>query len=288
MVVEYNGKEYKSLRRLADERGLDYNAVINALYYKKLSIDDAIDYLEQGLQGIHGEVYKTMTDMCNAYNLKVGNYKLLRDLGLSKETILKAGGLKYKGECLGYFTKYYKYGYTDEDIKKAVREGRDLYEIKQLPSVVKTDHKGVEYPTMTAMVEAYGKNITSVASRLKSGWSVKDALTKDIAKKSNEKVKDHLGKEYASKTEMAEAYGMALRTLELRLSSGLSLAGALTQRVPRRYKVKVEDHLGNKYQNVMEMCKFYGVKYDTYYQRLQRGWGKERALTTKVKRRLLG
>lgn len=32
----------------------------------------------------------------------------------------------------------------------------------------------------------------------------------------------------------------------------------------------------------MEMCKFYGVKYDTYYQRLQRGWSKERALTTKV------
>jgi hypothetical protein len=282
LVVEYKGKEYKSLRRLADERGLDYNAVINALYYKKLNVDDAIDYLEQELQGIHGEVYKTITDMCNAYNLKVGNYKLLRDLGLSKETILKVGGLKYKGECLGYFTKYYKYGYTDEDIKKAVRRGCDLYEIKQLPSVVKTDHKGVEYPTMTAMVEAYGKNITSVASRLKSGWSIKDALTKDIAKKSNEKVKDHLGNEYASKTEMAEAYGIALRTLELRLSSGLSLAGALTQRVPRRYKVKVEDHLGNKYQNVMEMCKFYGVKYDTYYQRLQRGWSKERALTTKV------
>lgn len=220
--------------------------------------------------------------MCNAYNLKVGNYKLLRELGLAKETILKAGGLRYKGECLGYFTKYYKYGYTDEDIKKAVRRGCDLYEIKQLPSVVKTDHKGVEYPTMTAMVEAYGKNITSVASRLKSGWSIKDALTKDIAKKSNEKVKDHLGNEYASKTEMAEAYGMALRTLELRLSSGLSLAGALTQRVPKRYKLKVEDHLGNKFQNVMEMCKFYGVKYDTYYQRLQRGWSKERALTTKV------
>ena len=117
---------------------------------------------------------------------------------------------------------------------------------------------------------------------MKSGWTVEDALTKDIAKKSTEEVKDHLGNVYTSKTEMAEAYGIALRTLELRLSSGLSLAGALTQRVPKRYKLKVEDHLGNKYQNVMEMCKFYGVKYDTYYQRLQRGWSKERALTTKV------
>ena len=282
LVIEYKGKEYKSLRHLAEARGLDYNAVIYALYYKKFSVDDAIDYLEQGLRGIRGEVYKTLTDMCKAYNLKVGNYKLLRELGLSKETILKVGGLRYKGECLGYFTKYYKYGYTDEDIKKAVRMGYDLYEVKQLPKVIKTDHNGVEYPTMTAMAEAYGKNVTSVASRLKSGWTVEDALTKDIAKKSTEEVKDHLGNVYTSKTEMAEAYGMALRTLELRLSSGLSLAGALTQRVPRRYKVKVEDHLGNKYQNVMEMCKFYGVKYDTYYQRLQRGWGKERALTTKV------
>ena len=282
LVIEYKGEEYKSVRRLADARGLDYNAVINALYYKKLSIDDAIDYLEQGLRGIRGEVYKTLTDMCNSYNLKVGNYKLLRELGLSKETILKAGGLRYKGECLGYFTKYYKYGYTDEDIKRAVRRGCDLFEIKQLPKVIKTDHNGVEYPTMTAMAEAYGKNVTSVASRLKSGWTVEDALTKDIAKKSTEEVKDHLGNVYMSKTEMAEAYGIALRTLELRLSSGLSLAGALTQRVPKRYKLKVEDHLGNKFQNVMEMCKFYGVKYDTYYQRLQRGWSKERALTTKV------
>lgn len=281
-MIEYQGEEYKSLRRLADERGLDYNAVINALYYKKLSVDDAIDYLEQGLRGIRGEVYKTLTDMCNSYNLKVGNYKLLRELGLSKETILKAGGLRYKRECLGYFTKYYKYGYTDEDIKKAVKRGCDLYEVKQLPKVIKTDHNGVEYPTMIAMAEAYGKNVTSVASRLKSGWTVEDALTKDIAKKSTEEVKDHLGNVYTSKTEMAEAYGIALRTLELRLSSGLSLAGALTQRVPKRYKLKVEDHLGNKFQNVMEMCKFYGVKYDTYYQRLQRGWSKERALTTKV------
>lgn len=52
LVVEYKGKEYKSLRRLAEARGLDYNAVINALYYKKLSVDDAIDYLEQELQGV--------------------------------------------------------------------------------------------------------------------------------------------------------------------------------------------------------------------------------------------
>ena len=155
-------------------------------------------------------------------------------------------------------------------------------EVRDIMAKGVKDHLGNKYSTMTAMVEAYGKNITSVASRLKSGWSVKDALTKDIAKKSTEEIKDHLGNVYASKTEMAEAYGMALRTLELRLSSGLSLAGALTQRIPRRYKVKVEDHLGNKYQNVMEMCRAYGVKYDTYYQRLQRGWSKERALTTKV------
>ena len=278
LVIEYKGEEYKSLRRLADARGLDYNAVINALYYKKLSIDDAIDYLEQGLRGIRGEVYKTLTDMCKAYNLKVGNYKLLRGLGLSKETILKAGGLKYKGECLGYFTKYYKYGYTDEDIKKAVRMGYDLYEVRQLPKVIKTDHNGVEYPTMTAMAEAYGKNVTSVASRLKSGWTVEDALTKDIAKKSTEEVKDHLGNKYPTMTAMCKAYGVSLPTYRYRRSLGLSVECALDSKILNIAKPKV-DHLGNKFISMADMAQAYCIDVKTLISRLYLGWSLEKALT---------
>ena len=40
------------------------------------------------------------------------------------------------------------------------------------------------------------------------------------------------------------------------------------------------DHLGNEYLSVRAMCATYGIKYDTYKQRIKSGWTQEDALTT--------
>lgn len=45
----------------------------------------------------------------------------------------------------------------------------------------------------------------------------------------------------------------------------------------------VKDHLGNEYNNIIEMCKHYGISYSNYKNRIQLGWSQEKALTYKVK-----
>lgn len=42
----------------------------------------------------------------------------------------------------------------------------------------------------------------------------------------------------------------------------------------------VRDHLNNEYEDLNEMCKEYEIPYALYYERLDRGWTQERALTT--------
>lgn len=39
------------------------------------------------------------------------------------------------------------------------------------------------------------------------------------------------------------------------------------------------DHLGNSYPSVRDMCRHYGVAFDTYYSRLHNGWTLKDTLT---------
>ena len=47
---------------------------------------------------------------------------------------------------------------------------------------------------------------------------------------------------------------------------------------------KYEDHIGNKFNSVGEMIKYYGITHTAYYNRKKRGWSLERILTTPVGR----
>jgi len=42
---------------------------------------------------------------------------------------------------------------------------------------------------------------------------------------------------------------------------------------------KCIDHLGNKFNTIVGMCKFWGIPYSTYSSRIHMGWSKEDALT---------
>ena len=46
---------------------------------------------------------------------------------------------------------------------------------------------------------------------------------------------------------------------------------------------KVKDHLGNEYMSVMDMCIHYHISASTFYNRRNRGWDLEKALTTPMK-----
>lgn len=126
------------------------------------------------------------------------------------------------------------------------------------------------------MARAYGIKPETLGTRLRKGLDVKNALSRENYAKNKKRVKDHEGKEYASVTAMAEAYGLSLSTFRQRLKYGWDLKKTLTTKAGRR---PVRDHLGNEYASTRAMAETYGMSRKTLRKRLEDGWSLERALT---------
>lgn len=158
---------------------------------------------------------------------------------------------------------------------------------------MQTDHLGNHFKSVSAMVRHYGISRPTYISRLKSGWTMEEALTVPILKeggnyKPNNSlvgVEDHLGNKFNNKVQMAKHWGISSAQLYNRLSSGMSLAEALTKPTTARGKYKkreVVDHKGNSYRSVAQMARSYGITSITLHERLKRGWSVEESLTTPV------
>ena len=132
------------------------------------------------------------------------------------------------------------------------------------------------------MCAFWNMDVELFESRRKKGWTVKDALTKPADGKYV--VTDHLGNSYKSMALMAEAYKIDFSTLRTRLKSGLSLEEALTESVSHTSNRTVEDHKGNRYSNISEMCRHWKISRCSYDQRRRKGWTLERILTTPMAR----
>ena len=158
---------------------------------------------------------------------------------------------------------------------------------------MQTDHLGNHFKSVSAMVRHYGISRPTYISRVNAGWTVEEALTVPILKeggnyKPNNSlvgIEDHLGNKFNNKVQMAKHWGISSAQLYNRLSSGMSLAEALTKPTTARGKYKkreVADHKGNSYRSVAQMARSYGIASITLHERLKRGWSVEEALTTPV------
>lgn len=103
------------------------------------------------------------------------------------------------------------------------------------------------------------------------------------------KEKDHLGNEFISLKEMLKHYDLDRSNYYRRKERGWSLEKILTTkkattgRASEKYKEKHHkkhyDHLGNEYNSVDEMCKYYGIGRTTYIYRMNHDWPLKYALT---------
>lgn len=98
---------------------------------------------------------------------------------------------------------------------------------------------------------------------------------------------DHLGKVYASKTAMCNAYGIKLFTLINRMNRGMDLETALTTKVTKkeqRHRGPFKDHLGNEFESLTMLCDYWGTTVSAFQYRTKQGMNVERALTTENRR----
>ena len=145
-----------------------------------------------------------------------------------------------------------------------------------------TDHLGNKFETVTEMCKYWGISKNLYYQRIKYGWSLEKNLTnnKNILKR---KCKDHLGNEFNSVKDMCDYYGIKTVTYTRRINVyNWSVEDALTKKV-KSYSSDVTDHLGNKFDSVSEMCKYWKIKYNIYNSRISRNWSIERALITSCK-----
>lgn len=140
------------------------------------------------------------------------------------------------------------------------------------------DHLGKEYRSERAMLRAYNIGRTNYATRIKNGWSMEKALTTPSEYTGDTKVKDHLGQEYNTKTEMCEVYDINCATYLKRKKKGMSTEEALTKPVKKRAE-NITDHLGKTYPSKRAMARAYGMAHTTYIQRIKNGMSVKDALT---------
>ena len=104
--------------------------------------------------------------------------------------------------------------------------------------------------------------------------------------------RDYLGNKYDNQRKMCEAYGISEKVFYARKKYGWTLEQILTVPIHTVYHKNTsidyinksakecEDHLGNKYKSITQMCNFYNISYFMYTKRIKDGWDKEKALTT--------
>lgn len=138
------------------------------------------------------------------------------------------------------------------------------------------DHLGNEYKDIEELAGAYSLPTYIVKSRLRSGYTMEEALTKKYAGY-NQPHYDYKGTKFNTLKEMCKHYGISERNYLVRLRNGWSKQNALT--VPVRGQSCV-DHEGKRFPSMVKMAEYWGVPYDTFYRRYKvQGKSLEESLT---------
>lgn len=249
--------------------------------------------MSKGIRVDHlGNGFKTQNEMCKCWNINPTTFRYNISQGRSVEEALttkqetgcadhlgnkfasKNQMCKHYGIAMHTFSNRLDKGWS---LEKALTTKRNGIDKKKKEC---TDHLGNKFKSKTEMCEYYGVNIATLGSRLESGYSLEEALTKKH--RLIEEVEDHLGNKYESVKSLCEAYDIQVSTYHRRKHRGWSIEDILT-RIERHNYVK--DFEGNEFKNLKEMCEFHGYNYNTVKERLKKGWCLERAITEPLKRK---
>lgn len=147
------------------------------------------------------------------------------------------------------------------------------------------DHLGNEFKSISEMCRFHGVNVATFRNRYLSGHDLRICLsTKTISSYNNKCCEDHLGNNFESIGAMCEFYGVSQQTYSSRKESGHSLEVCLTGKGLISRKIECtpcNDHLGNTFSSITEMCKYWGVNKTTFLRRHRKGYCLNYSLTGK-------
>ena len=204
----------------------------------------------------------------------------------------KHNTIEFRGKIYNNYSDLSKdYGISISYLYKKLSEGLSLEEVLNVYENSKhtvIDHKGKKHRSVKDMCKAWGITRGVYAHRKNQGWSLKKTLTTPINKKYQGSLEyvDLEGRVFPTIKLMAKKNGVSYAAIMYRIKKGNSPEEALIHLLNEAKDSKsVEDHLGNSFTTKVRMLEYWGVKYDTFRDRLKRGWSLEEALTGKRKKK---
>lgn len=121
----------------------------------------------------------------------------------------------------------------------------------------------------------------TVRNKLKDVGVLNQRKVTDLFFSKGDYVEFH-GKKYNNYAELAKDYNLPKNYIYKGLSRGLSLDEIVNNYKPRNKKVK--DHLGNSFNSIRDMCRFWNTTEHVYTSRVSNGMSVKDALTKPIRR----
>jgi len=142
--------------------------------------------------------------------------------------------------------------------------------------------KGKAYESLLDAAAYYKVNPTTLARRLRHGWTNEQAVGLEEKPQRIGSAKEvvYKGITYPNLKHLAEAFGKNVEMLRRKLRDGQTLDEALTKRVEKRIRVDAKsiEFNGNFYPSIKMLVDKYQVKSSVFKKRIKRGWTIEQAL----------
>ena len=256
----------------------------------------------------NGDKYTTQKAMCEAYQISARSYQKRIGLGWTQRQALGLdvppkgswarvpcccpNGIEYasmSAMCRAHSMSSAKYvgrlalGWTERQALGLDVPPQKVNANSGSP-IISHCPKGNEYPSLTAMCEAYGVKRSSYNNRIKIGWTQRQALGLDTPPD------DAItpipsccpkGEKYSSIKAMCDAYRINSRTYRDRLESKWTQRQALGLDAPPEYTNSPKSSCcpkGGRYSSVKAMCDAYKINIKSYRSRLNLGWTQRQAL----------
>ena len=300
---DHLGNRYKSKEEMCGKYGITVN-------WLNTKLDEGMEMqkiFEEGRKNRRGEnagievedhlgnKYRSISAMCRKYEVSISGYKHKIENGLSIEEAL-TGGLRAVYDHLGnkYINKVEMckaYNLSSSVFAYRIRNGWALEEALTTPKHktrldkgnICYDAEGNIYRSKLEMCEAHGVNYATFNARIRRGEGIEEALRTKETIKTNRVYVDSKGNSYASMKELISAYGIPYSTYYARRALGWNKEEALTgvhNAIRKKRDRVIEDHLGNRYGTLQEMCNAWGIELYNYERRRRKGWTMEEILTT--------
>lgn len=141
---------------------------------------------------------------------------------------------------------------------------------------------GVKYDTVLALAKHFGIHPSTVARRLRDGWSAEEAVGvhPKPKRKGHGTTVTYMGKNYPHLKALADELGIDADTFRARLARGYSLEDAATGRMNPRVSAMAEaiDFEDTTYPSKVSLAKAHGTTWSIASRRLLRGWTMRQAL----------